>query len=84
MLTVLAARRHNLINLIEPALSAGQIVIVDRFLDSTLVYQGLLRGLGLEVVENLMRLSGTWLEPDLTVVLDLDPNSQVGFEPGAG
>ncbi len=73
LLLVLAARRHNLINLIEPALSAGQIVIVDRFIDSTLVYQGLLRGLGLEVVENLMRLSGTWLEPDLTVVLDLDP-----------
>ena len=74
LLLVLAARRHNLINIIEPALVAGQIVIVDRFIDSTLVYQGLLRGLGLDLVEAMMRSSFTWLEPDLTLVLDLYPD----------
>ena len=78
LLLILAARRHNLINIIEPALAAGQIVIVDRFIDSTLVYQGLLRGLGLETVEAMMRASATWLEPDLTLVLDLNPEEALG------
>ena len=81
LLLILAARRHNLVNLIEPALTQGRIVIVDRFIDSTLVYQGLLRGLGLEFVEAMLRSTLTWREPDLTLVLDLDPCQAIGRIP---
>jgi dTMP kinase len=73
LLLVLASRRHNLDVLVKPALSEGRIVVIDRFVDSTLVYQGVLGGIGIERVREIMELTGTWLEPDLTFVLDIDP-----------
>lgn len=73
LLLVLASRRQNIDELVVPALSEGRVVVIDRFVDSTLVYQGVLGGLGAGYVRSVMELTGTWLEPDLTFVLDADP-----------
>jgi dTMP kinase len=73
LLLVLASRKQNIKELIEPGLEKGSTIIVDRFIDSTIVYQGIAGGLGIETVRHLMEQTGTWLEPDLTFVLDIDP-----------
>lgn len=73
LLLILASRRENIVNLILPALKQGKVVIIDRFIDSTLAYQGVLGGLGVGRVRELMEKTGTWIEPDLTFVLDVDP-----------
>jgi dTMP kinase len=67
-----AARRDHLERVIEPALRAGKIVICDRFADSTRMYQGLSRGDLRQVVDTLHRLMIV-REPDLTVLIDMDP-----------
>lgn len=67
-----AARRDHLERLIRPALDAGQTVITDRFADSTRVYQGATRGDLRGMVDRLHDLS-IGLEPDLTLVIDIDP-----------
>jgi len=72
LLLVLASRRENITKIIEPALAEGKVVVIDRFIDSTLVYQGVLGNLGLEKTRELMNLTGTWLEPDLTFIMDID------------
>jgi dTMP kinase len=68
-----AARRDHLERLIRPALSAGKIVICDRFADSTRMYQGLSRGDLRPVVDTLHDLM-IGLEPDLTLLIDMDPD----------
>jgi len=73
LLLILASRRENIVKLVLPALEQGKIVIIDRFIDSTLVYQGVLGGLGIGRVRELMEKTETWIEPDLTFVLDVDP-----------
>lgn len=73
LLLVLASRRQNIDTLVRPALSEGRIVVIDRFVDSTLAYQGVLGGIGIKRVRGIMDLTDTWLEPDLTFVLDVDP-----------
>lgn len=67
-----AARRDHLERTINPALSAGRIVISDRFADSTRVYQGLTRGDLRDDVDQLHRLM-IGREPDLTFLVDIDP-----------
>lgn len=57
---------------ILPALKGGQIVICDRYLDSSLVYQGIARGLGVDVVEDINKYATDGLMPDLTFFLHLD------------
>ncbi len=57
--------------LIRPAMERGAIIISDRFIDSTLVYQGYARGLNLENIRWLNRYSTKMLLPDLTIVLDI-------------
>ena len=69
-----AARRDHLEKLIEPALDAGQIVVCDRFADSTRVYQGITRGDLRPVVDQLHALM-IKREPDLTFIIDMDPNT---------
>ena len=71
-LLFLAARADHVTRIIEPALAAGTWVICDRFTDSTVVYQGAGRGLGLERVRSLQQLVGA-ITPDLTFVLDIEP-----------
>ncbi len=67
-----AARRDHLERTILPALAAGKIVICDRFADSTRMYQGLSRGDLRGVVDQLHALM-IGREPDLTVLIDMDP-----------
>lgn len=66
-----AARAEHVARVIRPALAQGQVVICDRFSDSTLVYQGYGRGLDLSLLAAVNTLATGGLEPDLTVVLDL-------------
>lgn len=68
-----ASRRQHLVEKIWPALKDGKIVICDRYLDSSLAYQGGARGLGIEEVlkVNLFATENTW--PDLTLLFDVDP-----------
>jgi dTMP kinase len=67
-----AARRDHLERTIEPALAAGNVVISDRFADSTRMYQGLTRGDLRATVDQLHRLM-IGREPDLTFLVDIDP-----------
>lgn len=69
-----AARRDHLERLIDPALAAGQIVISDRFADSTRVYQGVARADLRRTVDQLHDLM-IGREPDLTFIIDMDPAS---------
>lgn len=67
-----AARRDHLEKTIRPALARGEIVITDRFADSTRVFQGLTRGDLTATVDQLHALM-IGVEPDLTLLFDLDP-----------
>ena len=67
-----AARRDHLERTIRPAIDRGEVVITDRFADSTRVFQGLTRGDLTEVVDRLHALM-IGVEPDLTLLFDLDP-----------
>ena len=68
-----ASRRQHLVEKVWPALKEGKIVICDRYLDSSLAYQGGARGLGIEEVlnVNLFATENTW--PDLTLLFDIEP-----------
>ncbi len=69
-----AASRAQLVRrVIRPALEGGLWVVADRFLDSTTVYQGHARGLGVEAVEALHRIAVGDTRPDLTLILDSGP-----------
>jgi dTMP kinase len=68
-----AARAEIVEKVIRPALSEGKVVVSDRFLDSSLAYQGGARGLGVEEVERINRFATGGLVPDLTFLLDLEP-----------
>jgi len=83
-LLFLAARADHVTRVIEPALSAGQWVISDRFADSTFVYQGIARGLGIETVRHLQSAAIGAFAPDLTIVLDLDPRDGLARAGGRG
>ena len=72
-----AARRDHLERTIRPALAAGATVLTDRFADSTRVYQGVARGDLRGMVDTLHALA-IGVEPDLTVILDLDPATALG------
>jgi dTMP kinase len=72
LLLYFASRAQNVHQTILPALERGEIVVCDRFTDSTIVYQGAGRGLGADVVRELHRIACGSLQPDLTIYLDLD------------
>jgi dTMP kinase len=73
-----AARAELVASVIRPALAAGRIVVCDRYVDSTVAYQGGARGLGIDRVEELNRWITDDLEPDLTFLLELEPASASG------
>jgi len=73
LLLFLAARAQHLEEVIIPALSQGKTVLCDRFNDSTIVYQGIARGIGYEKTKRLCELVCGKTLPDLTLYLDLDP-----------
>jgi dTMP kinase len=68
-----ADRAEHVQKCILPALAAGQVVVCDRFTDSTLAYQGYGRGLDLEKIRQLNHLATGGLQPHLTLWLDLPP-----------
>lgn len=68
-----ADRAHHIATLVRPALERGDVVLQDRYIDSSIVYQGGARGLGDEV-ERISRWATEGLMPDLTVVLDMAPD----------
>lgn len=70
MLLYMAARAQLVEQVIEPALKKGYIVLCDRFLDSTIAYQGSGCGLGVSVIKKIGELSTSGLMPDLTLLLD--------------
>ena len=73
-----ADKAQHVHEVILPALRRGAVVITDRYVDSTLAYQGAGRALSLDEVELVNRWATEGLLPDLTVVLDLDPDRGVG------
>lgn len=68
-----AARSQHLAEKVEPALREGLTVLCDRFVDSSLVYQGVGRGLGVEEVWRINQFATGGLKPDLTFYLDIEP-----------
>lgn len=83
LLLFTAARRDHLERTIEPALAAGQVVISDRFADSTRLYQGLARADLRALVDQLHELM-IGREPDLTVLIDMDPGTGLARALGRG
>jgi dTMP kinase len=85
-LLMFAARRDHLLQVIEPALARGEVVLCDRFTDATFAYQGHGRGFDLEVLAGLERWvqavpalpAGTVRQPDLTLWFDLAPEIAAG------
>jgi dTMP kinase len=68
-----AARSELVADVILPALEEGKVVVSDRYLDSSLAYQGGARGLGIADVEQVNHFATRGLKPDLTFLLDLPP-----------
>lgn len=68
-----SARREHLVQKVIPALERGEVVLCDRFVHSSLVYQGLLGGLGLQTVADINRMAIGSYMPDFTLFLDIEP-----------
>lgn len=73
-----ASRREHLVEKVMPALRNNQIVLCDRYIDSSLAYQGYARGIGIEEVKALNEFAINGLYPDLTIYLDV--SAEVGRE----
>lgn len=68
-----AARAQLVHEVLAPALAAGELVVCDRFFDSTTAYQGHGRDLPVDLIDDLNLFATAGLEPDLTILLDIDP-----------
>lgn len=77
MALMFASRAQHIAEVIEPGLTAGKIVLCDRFTDSTEAYQGSGRRLGSEPVRELHKILCGNLQPDLTILLDSDATASV-------
>lgn len=73
-----AARRQHLVEKVIPALNEGKIVLCDRFVDSSLAYQGHGRGLGIDEVMKINEFAIDGYMPNLTILFDLSP--EIGLE----
>ena len=77
ILLYFASRAQNVDEWINPALGRGEIVLSDRFTDSSLAYQGVGRGLGIDTVVALDRIACRGLKPDLTILVDVDAEASL-------
>jgi dTMP kinase len=77
MALMFASRAQHIAEVIDPGLAAGNIVLCDRFTDSTEAYQGSGRKLGSDAVRELHRVLCGNLQPDLTILLDSNPHASV-------
>ncbi len=77
LLLYFASRSQNIAEVIRPALNSGRIVLSDRFTDATLAYQGCGRELGVEAVRTIEAVACDGLKPDLTLLLDIAPETGV-------
>lgn len=73
-----ASRRQHLIEKVIPSLNSGKIVLLDRFIDSSLAYQGYARKIGIEEILKINQFAIDGYMPDLTIFFDLDP--KIGLE----
>jgi len=78
MLLYVADKAEHVDTVVLPALARGEVVITDRYVDSTLAYQGAGRTLAVDEVEQVARWATLDLRPHLTVVLDLEPEHGLG------
>jgi len=78
-----AARIQHLKEIVEPALAAGKLVICDRYVDSSLAYQGAARGLGEKYIEDINAVALDCYPPDLTVFLNISPERAFERKHGA-
>lgn len=79
-----AARAQLVADVIRPALEGGKWVVADRFLDSSLAYQGTARGLGIERVAQVNAPAIEDCMPDLTIIIDIAPGSAADRRAGRG
>lgn len=73
-----AARRQHLVEKVIPALENGQVVLCDRFLDSSLAYQGFARGIGIDEIYEINKFAIGDCIPDISILFDISP--EVGME----
>jgi len=73
-----ADRAQNVADVIRPALQDGSVVFCDRYIDSTIAYQGYGRGLSFELIAELNEVSSGGLMPDLTILFDLESEEGLG------
>ncbi|MFQ5596794.1 MAG: dTMP kinase [Nitrospiria bacterium] len=80
----LASRAQHIAEVIRPALAAGKLVLCDRFTDATLAYQGAGRGLPKQAVGEMVRFASEGMDPDLTLLLQLDIKTALARLKGRG
>lgn len=78
LLLFAAARAQNVREVVRPALKAGHVVLCDRYIDSTIAYQGYGRGLPTEILHQVNAFATGGLMPDRTLLLDLPPSMGLG------
>jgi dTMP kinase len=77
-LLYMAARAQMVKEVLEPQLKAGKIILCDRFLDSTIAYQGYGNGIDIKTIEQLGLFATKGLKPDLTILFDISPEKGLG------